>query len=37
MRQIPLGLWQTEFGDYHMNVRILALKTETFSDFLRPV
>ena len=37
IRQIPLELWQlwTEFGDGLMNLRILLLKTEKFSGFLR--
>ena len=36
-RQIRLGLWllKAEFGVGHMNSRILLLKTEKLSDFLR--
>ena len=35
IRQIPLGLWQLDFGDGRMNLRILLLKTKKLSDFLR--
>ena len=37
IRQIPLGLWQlqTEFGDGRRSLRILLLKPEKSSDFLR--
>ena len=37
IRQIPIGLWRlyTEFEDGRRNLRILLLKLEKLSDFLR--